>query len=227
VNIVLFGPPGSGKGTQAQFIVKQYGIPQISTGDMLREAVKARTTLGEIAQSIMDSGGLVPDDIVLGLVAERIVFSDCSQGFILDGFPRTIPQANALITLLDGMGKKIDCVFSLEVENKILIERLSGRRVCIQCGRSFHIIFDKPKLDGICDTCSSQLVQRDDDVESTVVKRLNVYLEMTATLKSFFTDLGIVHSISGNKTITDIQLQISTILDSISGGKGDHSKIPA
>jgi adenylate kinase len=221
VNIVLFGPPGSGKGTQAQFIVERYGIPQISTGDMLRAAVRAKTPLGSMAKSIMDAGGLVSDDIVLGLVKERVSLGDCASGFILDGFPRTIPQADALISLLDGMGKKIDFVISLDVDSQELISRLSGRRTCPACGKGFHVIYDKPSREGLCDSCGAALVQRDDDSEHTVINRLKVYEQQTSSLKSYFNDLGILYSVSGSGSIADIQSSICSIIDK--GGIGDHS----
>lgn len=221
MNIVLFGPPGSGKGTQAQFIVERYGIPQISTGDMLRAAVRAKTPLGDMAKSIMDAGGLVSDDIVLGLVRERVSLQDCASGFILDGFPRTIPQADALMSLLDGIGKKIDVVISLDVDNQELINRLSGRRACPSCGKGYHVIYDKPAQDGICDSCGTALVQRDDDSELTVVNRLKVYEQQTSSLKSYFQDLGLLSSVSGSGSIGDIQSKICAIIDK--GGIGDHS----
>lgn len=221
MNVVLFGPPGSGKGTQAQFIVERYGIPQISTGDMLRAAVKANTPLGKTAKSIMDAGDLVSDDIVLGLVKERVSQEDCASGFILDGFPRTIPQADALISLLDGIGKKIDFVISLDVDNQELINRLSGRRTCPGCGKGFHVIYDKPKRESFCDSCGTLLVQRDDDSEHTVINRLKVYEQQTSTLKSYFKDLGILYGVSGCGSIGDIQLQIGSIIDT--GGIGDRS----
>jgi adenylate kinase len=221
VNIVLFGPPGSGKGTQAQFIVEKYRIPQISTGDMLRSAVKAKSALGVIAKSVMESGSLVSDDIVLGLVKERITKNDCSPGFILDGFPRTIPQADALISLLNDLGKKINYVFSLDVERQELINRLSGRRTCSACGKGYHIDYDKPQIEGICDVCGCSIVQRDDDTEITVINRLKVYEDQTASLKSYFNELGILYSVSGCGSISDIQLQISSIIDA--GGLGDNS----
>lgn len=213
MNVVLFGPPGSGKGTQAHFIIEKYGIPQISTGDMLRAAVKAGTALGNMAKSIMDAGGLVSDDIVLGLVRERVSREDCASGFILDGFPRTILQADGLNSLLLDMGKKIDFVISLEVENGELIKRLSGRRTCPACGRGFHVIYDKPVHEGVCDSCGTILVQRDDDAEHTVISRLRVYEQQTSALKSYFNDLGVLHSIAGSGPIDDIQARISSILD--------------
>jgi adenylate kinase len=221
VNVLLFGPPGSGKGTQAQFIVERYGIPQISTGDMLRAAVKAKTPLGNAAKSVMDAGGLVSDDIVLGLVEERVSQEDCASGFVLDGFPRTIPQADALISLLDRIGKKIDLVISLDVDSQELISRLSGRRTCPACGKGFHVIYDKPEREGVCNSCGTILVQRDDDSELTVINRLKVYEQQTASLKSYFKDLGVLYSVSGSGSIGDIQSQISSIIDA--GGISDHS----
>jgi adenylate kinase len=221
VNVVLFGPPGSGKGTQAQFIVERYGIPQISTGDMLRAAVRAKTPLGDMAKSIMDAGGLVSDDIVLGLVKERVSLKDCVPGFILDGFPRTVPQADALISLLDGIGRKIDLVISLDVDNQELINRLSGRRTCPSCGKGYHVIYDKPVQEGVCDSCGTFLVQRDDDSEQTVINRLKVYEQQTSSLKSYFKDMGLLYSVSGSGSIADIQSQICSIIDA--GGIGDRS----
>jgi len=221
VNVVLFGPPGSGKGTQAQYIVDKYNIPQISTGDMLRAAVKDSTPVGFIVKSIMDSGALVSDDIVLQLVKERVCQSDCNDGFILDGFPRTIPQADSLIKLLDSLGKKIDFVISLEVDANELILRLSGRRTCSSCGKGFHVQFNRPEREGICNACGAVLVQRDDDSETTVINRLNVYELQTSSLKSYFNDLGILHSISGSGSIDQIQKLISSVLET--GGIGAHS----
>jgi adenylate kinase len=221
VNVILFGPPGSGKGTQAQFIVEQYGIPQISTGDMLRAAVKAETKLGVMAKAVMESGGLVSDDIVLGLVEERVSLEDCVDGFILDGFPRTIPQADSLLALLAGAGRKIDYVISLDVDNSELIGRLSGRRACPSCGKGFHVLYNQPKNEGVCDICGTTLVQRDDDSENTVINRLKVYENQTSSLKSYFSDLGLLHCVSGSGSISDITSRIAKVLDS--GGIGDHS----
>jgi len=221
VNIVLFGPPGSGKGTQAHFIVERYGIPQISTGDMLRSAVKAGTPLGNMAKSIMDAGGLVSDDIVLGLVKERVSQEDCASGFVLDGFPRTVPQADALISLLDGISKKINFVISLEVDNEELIGRLSGRRTCPACGRGFHVIYDAPEREGVCDSCGATLVQRDDDSQHTVINRLKVYELQTSSLKSYFSDLGVLYSVPGSGPIKGIQSRICSVIDA--GGTGDRS----
>ena len=219
MTVILFGPPGAGKGTQAQFIVERFGIPQISTGDMLRAAVKAQTPLGLAAKSIMDAGGLVSDEIVLGLVKERISEPDCGAGFILDGFPRTTPQADALIALLNGLGKHIDHVISLEVDSAEIIQRLSGRRTCPSCGKGYHVVYDAPAVAGVCDVCRVSLVQRDDDREETVKNRLDVYSQQTSPLKYYFEQRRLLRSIDGNGMIQDIQRQICSILE---GNTGDH-----
>ncbi|MFZ4856464.1 MAG: adenylate kinase [Desulfuromonadaceae bacterium] len=221
MNVVLFGPPGSGKGTQARYIVNKYNIPQISTGDMLRAAVKDNSPVGIIVKSIMDAGGLVSDDIVLQLVRERVSHQDCTEGFILDGFPRTIPQADSLIELLNTLDKKIDYVIYLEVDDRELVLRLSGRRTCPSCGMGFHVLYNKPAREGICDSCGTHLVQRDDDSEETVLNRLNVYELQTSSLKSYFNDMGILFSITGSGSIDQIQSKVSAVLDT--GGIGDCS----
>jgi adenylate kinase len=220
MNVILFGPPGAGKGTQAKFIVDLFGIPQISTGDMLRVAVKKQTPLGVVAKEAMDSGALVSDEVVLGLVAERLALDDCSNGFILDGFPRTIPQAVSLSSILDSLGKKIDHVISLEVDSKEIVDRLSGRRTCSSCGKGYHVVFDMPKIDGICDVCSSQLIQREDDKESTVKNRLLVYEQMTAPLKEFYRTAQLIRPVIGSGSINDIQREIARVLE---GAAGDRS----
>lgn len=220
MNLILFGPPGAGKGTQAQFIVERYGIPQISTGDMLRSAVKAKSVLGLEAKTIMDSGGLVSDEIVLGLVQSRLSENDCIKGFILDGFPRTIPQAEALMTLLAEMGKGVEHVISLDLDNEEVIRRLSGRRTCSSCGKGSHIIFDPTRIEGVCDVCGSALIQRDDDSEQTVKNRLDVYELQTAPLKTYYEAKGLLRHVKGSGAIKDIQKQICSFID---GGTGDHS----
>lgn len=220
MNVILFGPPGAGKGTQAKFIVDGYHVPQISTGDMLRVAVKNKTPLGLIAKQIMDSGSLVSDNIVLGLVAERLALPDCRDGFVLDGFPRTIPQADALVLILNDLGKCIDHVISLDVENSDIILRLSGRRTCSSCGKGYHVSFDPPKLAGICDVCGSILIQRVDDSEDTVRNRLSVYDQMTSPLKEYYEYAGLLRHVYGCGPIQDIQHQIRLVLEGVSV---DHS----
>ena len=217
MNLVLFGPPGAGKGTQANFIVKSFKIPQISTGDILRAAVKEKTPQGLIAKQIMESGGLVPDEVVLGIVRERIVLSDCENGFVLDGFPRTIPQADALVSILGGLNKRIDHVISLDVNNAEIVQRLSGRRTCPSCGKGYHIVNDPPKFDGKCDSCHLQLVQRVDDKEETILNRLAVYDMQTSPLKAYYEQLGLLRHIDGSGSIQDIQLQIKKVLMGQSG----------
>jgi adenylate kinase len=212
MNLILFGPPGAGKGTQAKFIVDSFNIPQISTGDMLRRAVKEQTPLGLIAKQIMESGGLVSDDVVLGIVRERIVASDCDNGFVLDGFPRTIPQADALVSILGGLNKHIDHVISLDLDNAEIVQRLSGRRTCSACGKGYHISNDPPEHAGICDACHAALIQREDDKEETVKNRLAVYDQQTAPLKAYYEQAGLLRHIDGTGTIQDIQIQIRKVL---------------
>ncbi len=219
MNLILFGPPGAGKGTQAQFIVESFGIPQISTGDMLRSAVKAQTPLGIEAKAIMDSGGLVSDEIVLGLVRERLSSDDCCAGFILDGFPRTLPQAETLLSLLSTMGRTIDHVISLDVASSEIVLRLSGRRACIACGKGYHVQNDPPLVTGVCDACGAELIQRVDDSEETVKNRLDVYELQTAPLKAFFESRGLLRQIDGSKPIKAIQSQIRSCLE---GSRVDH-----
>lgn len=213
MNIVLFGPPGAGKGTQAQFLVEKYSLPQISTGDMLRAAVRAETSLGLKAKAVMESGGLVSDELVLGVVGDRLLMSDCDAGFILDGFPRTIAQADSLALLLADLGKSIDCVISLEVDNSELVARLSGRRSCPVCGRGYHVVNAPSRLDGVCDECGSALVQRDDDCEDTVLNRLEVYQLQTSPLKAYYKNAGLLRSIDGSLPIAEIQKMIEMVLE--------------
>ena len=208
MDLVLFGPPGAGKGTQAQFLVDSLGVPQISTGDILRAAVKAGTELGLKAQTIMQQGGLVSDEIVLGIVAERLSQSDCAAGFILDGFPRTMPQAEALDSILSKVGRKIQAVVSLEVQNDEIVVRLSGRRSCKDCGKGYHLKFDPPSADGVCAVCGGVLMQRDDDREDTVRNRLNVYESQTAPLKEYYQAKQVLRPVVGTGSIADIQQRI-------------------
>lgn len=212
MNLILFGPPGAGKGTQAQYLVDTYGIPQISTGDMLRTAVKAGTPLGLQAQSIMQQGGLVSDEIVLGIVAERLKQPDCSAGFILDGFPRTIPQAESLDAILQESGLCIDHVISLEVDSEEIVDRLSGRRTCTSCGKGYHLRFDPPAVADVCDACGSALVQREDDREATVRNRLAVYEQQTSALKGYYAAQQLLRVVPGVGSIADIRQRIMAAL---------------
>lgn len=204
MDIILLGPPGSGKGTQAQKMIERYHIPQISTGDILRGAVKEQTPLGVEAKGYMDQGKLVPDEVVVGIVRERIKASDCKGGFILDGFPRTVPQAEALDDTLGEMQRAIDHVVSVEVPNEGLIKRLTGRRTCRNCGAMYHIIFDPPAKEGVCDRCGGELYQRDDDQEETIRARLQVYEEQTAPLIAYYREKGLLRAIDGVGAIEEI-----------------------
>jgi adenylate kinase len=212
MNLILLGPPGAGKGTQAKMLIDAYGIPQISTGDMLREAVKNKTSLGMEAKKFMDAGQLVPDAVVIGLVEERIARPDCKNGFMLDGFPRTVPQAEELDKVLSGMGRKIDHVVSIQVPNKELLGRLTGRRTCRKCGQGYHVMFDPPKAGGKCDKCGDELYQRDDDNEKTVSNRLKVYEDQTKPLIDYYKGKGLLRPIDGVGSISDIFGRIKAML---------------
>jgi len=220
MNLILFGPPGAGKGTQAEFIVERHSIPQISTGDMLRAAVKAQSEMGLKAKLIMDSGGLVSDEVVLGIIYERLSQSDCVKGFVLDGFPRTIFQADSLASIVTSLGKSVDHVISLEIDNGEIIKRLSGRRTCPACGKGYHTVNAAPKTESVCDVCGEKLIQRDDDREETVRNRLRVYEQQTAPLKSYYASLGLLRHIDATGSIADIQRQIEVLLE---GRPGDNS----
>jgi len=213
MNFILFGPPGAGKGTQAKFIIDTYSVPQISTGDILRDAVKNKTALGLKAKEIMDSGALVSDEVVLGIVEERLSKPDCEKGFVLDGFPRTLPQATALKSLLIKNSKKIDCVISLELDDDVIVKRLSGRRTCPACGAGYHLLADPPISVGVCNKCSASLVQRDDDCEDTILKRLQIYHEQTSPLKAYYEQEGLLHHIDGALSIQNIQTSIQSVVE--------------
>lgn len=212
MKLVLLGPPGAGKGTQAAMLVEKLGIPQISTGDMLRAAVKAQTSMGLKAKECMDSGALVSDEIVVGIVRDRLQEEDCNAGFILDGFPRTVPQADALKVVLAELGKDLDSVVSLEVDTDALVERLTGRRTCGACGKGFHLKFDPPGADGLCSVCGGELVHRDDDKEETIRNRMDVYHRQTAPLEDYYRNEELLQAIDGMQEISVVQQQIVSFL---------------
>jgi len=212
MKLILLGPPGAGKGTQAKMLTDRFSIPQISTGDILRAAVKAGTEMGLQAKACMDAGALVPDAVVVGIVRDRLQEKDCQAGFILDGFPRTVPQAEALTATLAELGKSLDAVLSLEVDVEALVERLTGRRTCRDCGRGYHVKFDPPQQAGTCDACGGELMQRDDDREGTIRKRLEVYREQTQPLTGYYQDLGLLTRVDGMQEIDSVQQQLLAAL---------------
>lgn len=212
MNIILLGPPGAGKGTQAKRLIDKYGIPQISTGDMLRAALKEGTPLGLEAKKFMDQGALVPDSVVIGLVKERIQKPDCAKGYMLDGFPRNVSQAGVLDNVLAELGQKIDDVVCMEVPSSDLLTRLTGRRTCRACGAGYHISFDPPKKSGVCDKCSGELYQRDDDNEATVSSRLKVYEDQTKPLIYFYSKQGKLRKVNGVGSMDEIFSRITAIL---------------
>ena len=199
MNIIMLGAPGAGKGTQAAVLCEHFGIPTISTGNMIREALKNGTEMGLKAKSFMDEGKLVPDEVVIGIVKERLSEDDCKKGFILDGFPRTIPQAEAL----DNMGVEIQYVINIDVADERIINRMSGRRVCENCGRPYHLVNLKPKKDGVCDDCGGTLVQRKDDHPDTVKQRLQVYHDQTEPLKAYYELAGKLVIVEGQEEVAD------------------------
>ena len=204
MNLILLGAPGAGKGTQAELLVKKLSIPAISTGNMLREAIANGTDLGKKAKEYMDEGNLVPDDLILGIVAERVSRPDCARGFILDGVPRTLAQAEAL----EARGVKIDHVISIEVDDSEIESRMTGRRVCGKCGASYHITANPPKVEGVCDDCGGELTIRKDDAPETVRKRLQVYHSTTEVLKDFYGKLGRLREVNGSQSIEDANRDI-------------------
>jgi len=214
MNLILLGGPGAGKGTQAKKLIDEYKIPQISTGDMLRAALANKTQLGLKAKEYMDKGALVPDSVVIGLVEERLAKPDCNSGYILDGFPRTVPQAEALDQVLSKLGQEIDHVLSIEVDNDELVKRLSGRRTCRSCGAMYHVMFSPPEKEGVCDKCGGELYQRDDDNEATVRNRLKVYEEQTSPLISFYEKKGLLRKVEGTGSIDDIYSRLNSVIRS-------------
>lgn len=212
MRLVIFGPPGAGKGTQAKLLSERLGVPHIATGDMLREAVKAGTRLGGLAKKYMDEGRLVPDEVVIGMVEERLRQPDCSKGFILDGFPRTIEQAEALDSELEKLGLKLDAVLNLEVGDEEVVKRIALRRTCRSCGAVYHLIFNPPRREGVCDRCGGKLYQRDDDREEVVRNRLKVYRQQTKPLLEFYRRRGLLRDVNGERSIEDVFKEILAAL---------------
>jgi len=215
MRIVLLGAPGAGKGTQAKMLVEKYGIPQVSTGDILRKAVADGTPLGKEAKAYMDKGELVPDRVVIGLIEERLRQPDCQKGYILDGFPRNTAQAEALDRVLAGMGASLDLALLIDVAKEDLLKRLTGRRTCRQCQQMYNIYFSPPKQEGVCDKCGGELFQRDDDREETIRKRLDVYEAQTAPLIAYYRNRGILKAIPGVGTIQEIFSKVCDTLEAI------------
>lgn len=212
MRIILLGPPGAGKGTQAVNIAEQYGIPHISTGDILRANVKQGTDLGTQAKAYMDAGDLVPDELIVGMVGDRLDEADAKAGFLFDGFPRTVPQAESLETLLANRSTPLDVVLRLAVPQDEVVRRLTGRRTCQQCGRIFHLVFDPPTQEGRCDECEGELTQRDDDTEDVVLNRLEVYRAQTEPLENFYWERGLLRDVEAVGEVSDVQGRIGQIL---------------
>ncbi|MBR6708928.1 MAG: adenylate kinase [Clostridia bacterium] len=210
MNLILMGAPGAGKGTQAERIQERYGIPAVSTGEILRGAISAGTELGMTAKSYMDAGQLVPDELVIGIIKEYLNSDKCKNGFILDGFPRSIPQAEAL----EGLGVKIDCVLSIEVADETIVERMSGRRVCPKCGASYHVAYIPPKTADVCDKCGNGLIIRPDDKAETVLNRLNTYHAQTEPLKAFYAERGLLRTVEGQDKVEDTTALVFAALES-------------
>jgi adenylate kinase len=213
LKLMIMGPPGAGKGTQAEVLVKELGITHISTGDMFRAAIKEGTEMGRKAKEYMDQGQLVPDEVVVGMVRDRLSQPDCAKGFLLDGFPRTLAQAEALSNTLDQMGIKLDGVINIDVPRERLMARLTGRRVCKGCGASYHVMFNPPKSEGVCNTCGGELYQRSDDNEETVGNRLDVYEAQTQPLIDYYKERGLLLNINGDQEIDKVLKEIMAALN--------------
>ena len=213
--VVLLGPPGAGKGTQAKLLQERFAARQISTGDILRQAVAEQTALGKQAAEYIRRGELVPDRLIIDLVAEQLKDKDCEKGFVLDGFPRTIGQAQSLEAILKKMGIGLDCVLSVQVPDKLIVERLSGRRTCKGCGALYHLVFDPPRAAGSCNRCGGELFQRDDDREETIMNRLKVYDNQTAPLVSYYRERGLLREIDGVGGVEDIGKRVVRTLEAV------------
>lgn len=212
MKIIMLGAPGAGKGTQAKKIAEKYGIPHISTGDIFRANIKGGTELGMKAKSYMDQGQLVPDEVTIGMLLDRISQSDCADGYVLDGFPRTIPQAESLTASLKDRGEKMDYAIDVDVPDEAIVTRMGGRRACLGCGATYHIVFNPTKTEGICDVCGQELVLRDDDKPETVQKRLTVYHDQTQPLIDYYKNEGILHTVDGTQDLNDVFKAIVNIL---------------
>ena len=212
MKIIMLGAPGAGKGTQAKKIAAKYGIPHISTGDIFRANIKNGTELGKKAKTYMDQGLLVPDELVVDLVVDRVNQDDCENGYVLDGFPRTIPQAEALTEALEKMGQKVDFAIDVNVPDENIVKRMGGRRACVTCGATYHMVYAPTKKEGICDTCGGELILRDDDKPETVQKRLNVYHDQTQPLIDYYTSQGILRTVDGTVDIDDVVRAITEFL---------------
>ena len=212
MKIIMLGAPGAGKGTQAKKIAAKYDIPHISTGDIFRANIKNGTELGNKAKTYMDQGLLVPDDLVVDLVVDRVQQDDCKNGYVLDGFPRTIPQAEALDKALAALGEKVDYAIDVDVPDDNIVKRMGGRRACVGCGATYHLVYAPTKTEGICDACGKELILRDDDKPETVQKRLNVYHEQTQPLIDYYTNAGILRTVDGTVDINDVFAAIVEIL---------------
>ncbi|SDE57834.1 Adenylate kinase [Paenibacillus sp. UNCCL117] len=212
MNIIFMGPPGAGKGTQAERIIEEFQIPHISTGDAFRLAMKQETPLGVEAKKFVDQGLLVPDEITIGIVRDRLSQDDCAKGFLLDGFPRTISQAEALDEIAAALDRNIDHVVNLSVDRDLLLARLTGRRICKSCGATYHVLFNPPAVDQVCDKCSGELYQRSDDNEEKVGTRLDEYINKTAPLLEYYRNKGILREVNGEQEIDTVTAQISSLL---------------
>jgi len=208
VRVVLLGPPGAGKGTQAKWLQERFEACQVSTGDILRKAVAEQTPLGKQAAAYINRGALVPDSLIVNLVAERLKEKDCDKGFVLDGFPRTISQAESLEEILEKMGLALDCVLSVHVPHRVIVERLAGRRTCKGCGALYHLTLDPPSKEGVCDRCGGELYQRDDDREETITARLKVYEAQTAPLVNYYRERGMLREIDGVGKVNEIRSRV-------------------
>jgi len=214
MNLMVFGAPGAGKGTQAKFLIEKYDIPQISTGDILRAAIADKTDMGMEAQNFMDEGKLVPDSTIIGIIKDRLAEDDCKKGFILDGFPRTLGQAEALSELMANMKISLDKVISLNVPDELIVGRITGRRVCSSCGASFHVEFNPSKEENVCDYCNSELIIRKDDNAETVKSRLGAYHEQTAPLIDFYTKMNVMIELDGTKDVHEVTADMLASLKS-------------